>query len=128
MKLEDAKELQNIFLTNLNEISKGSFKSEEQERALENIKLLSESRQAVTKLFNDYFSIAFEAKYKMKYGKSLKILTPKQMFQRLPIALAQVKAGNTNLLKEIRQIIYSLHRAKGIHKKVYNNIMNSINV
>ena len=126
MKLEDAKELQNIFLTNLNEISKGSFKSEEQERALENIKLLSESRQAVIKLFNDYFSIAFEAKYKMKYGESLKILTPKQMFQRLPIALAQVKAGNTNLLKEIRQIIYSLHRAKGIHKKVYNNIMNSI--
>ena len=128
MKLEDAKELQNIFLTNLNEISKGSFKSEEQERALENIKLLSESRQAVIKLFNDYFSIAFEAIYKMKYGESLKILTPKQMFQRLPIALAQVKAGNTNLLKEMRQIIYSLHRAKGIHKKVYNNIMNSIKV
>ena len=50
------------------------------------------------------------------------------MFQRLPIALAQVKAGNTNLLKEIRQIIYSFHRAKGIHKKVYNNIMNSIKV
>ena len=76
MKLEDAKELQNIFLTNLNEISKGSFKSEEQERALENIKLLYESRQAVIKLFNDYFSIAFEAKYKMKYAESLKILTP----------------------------------------------------
>ena len=47
-------------------------------------------------------------------GKGLKILTPKQMIQRLPIALAQVKAGNTseNLLNEIRQIIYSLHRAK----------------
>ena len=76
MKLEDAKELQNIFLTNLNEISKGSFKSEEQERALENIKLLYESRQAVIKSFNDYFSIAFEAKYKTKYAESLKILTP----------------------------------------------------
>ena len=50
------------------------------------------------------------------------------MFQRLPIALAQVKAGNTseNLLNEIRQIIYSLYRAKEITKKVYNNIMNSI--
>ena len=58
----------------------------------------------------------------------LKILTPKQMLQRLPIVLAEVKAGNSseNLLNEIRQIIYSLYRAKEITKKVYNNIMNSI--
>ena len=50
------------------------------------------------------------------------------MHQRLPIALAQVKAGNTseNLLNEIRQIIYSLNWAKKITKTVYNNIMNSI--
>ena len=50
------------------------------------------------------------------------------MLQRLPIAVAQVKAGNTseNLLNEIRQIIYSLYRAKEITKKVCNNIMNSI--
>ena len=65
---------------------------------------------------------------KKQKGKVIKILTPKQMLQRLPIALAQVKAGNTseNLLNEIRQIIYSLYRAKEITKKVYNNIMNSI--
>ena len=52
------------------------------------------------------------------------------MIQRLPIALAQVKAGNTpiNLLNEIRQIIYSLYRAKEITKNVYNNIMNSMKV
>ena len=50
------------------------------------------------------------------------------MLQRLPIVFAQVKAGNTseNQLNEIRQIIYSLYRAKEIFKKVYNNIMNSI--
>ena len=50
------------------------------------------------------------------------------MLQRLPIALAQVEAGYTsnNLLKEIRQMIYSLYQAKEITKKVYNNIMNSI--
>ena len=49
-----------------------------------------------------------EAKYKAKYGRGLKILTPKQMLQRLPMALAQVKAGYTseNVLNEIRQIIY----------------------
>ena len=52
------------------------------------------------------------------------------MLQRLPIALAQVKAGNTseNLLNKIRQIIYSLYRAKEVTKKVYKNIMNSINL
>ena len=50
------------------------------------------------------------------------------MLQRLPIALAQVKADNTseNLLNEIRQVIYSLYQAKEITKKVYNNLMNSI--
>ena len=50
------------------------------------------------------------------------------MFQRLPIALAQVKAGNSseNLLNKIRQTIYSLYRAKEITKNIYNNIMNLI--
>ena len=60
----------------------------------------------------------------------LKILTPNQMLNRLPIALAQVKAGNNSesLLNEIRQIVYSLYRSKEITKKVYNNIINSIKV
>ena len=50
------------------------------------------------------------------------------MLQRLPIALAQVKAGNTSedILNEIIQIIYSLYQEKEVTKKVYNNIMNSI--
>ena len=58
----------------------------------------------------------------------LKILTHRQMIQRLPIALAQVKAGNNseNLLNEIRQIVYSLYQSKQITKKVYNNIIKSI--
>ena len=65
---------------------------------------------------------------KTKKGERRKILTPKQMLQRLPIALAQVQTGNTSehLLHEIRQIIYFLYRAKEITKKVYNIIMNSI--
>ena len=52
------------------------------------------------------------------------------MIQRLPLALAQVKAGSTspNLLNEIRQIIYSLCHANEITKKVYYNTMNSIKV
>ena len=60
----------------------------------------------------------------------LKILTPKQMLQRLPIALAQIKAGNNSqsLLNEIRHIVYSLYHSKEITKKVYNDIFNSIKV
>ena len=52
------------------------------------------------------------------------------MFQRLQIAIAQVKAGNTsrNLLNEIRQIIYGLYPEKEVTKKVKNNIRNSIKV
>ena len=52
------------------------------------------------------------------------------MLQTLPIALEQVKAGNTseNLVNEIRQIIHSLYRAKEITKNVYNNIINSVKV
>ena len=59
-----------------------------------------------------------------------KILTPKQMLQRLPIALAQVKAGHNSesLLNKIRPIVYSLYQSKQITKKVYNNIIKSINI
>ena len=55
-----------------------------------------------------------------KNGKGLKILTPKEILQRLPIALAQVKAGNTseNLLNAIKEIMYFLYREKEITKKV----------
>ena len=61
-------------------------------------------------------------------GAELKILTHKQMLQRLPIVLAQVKGGNNseNLLNEIRQIVYSLYQSKEITKKVCNNIIKSI--
>ena len=50
------------------------------------------------------------------------------MLQRLPIALAQVKAGNNSesLLNEIRQIFYSLYQSKKITKKVFNNIIKSV--
>ena len=60
--------------------------------------------------------------------KGIKILTPTQMLQRLPIALAQVKAGNSSesLLNKIRQIVYSLYQSKQITKKLYNNIIKSI--
>ena len=97
---------------------------------MKNIKLFYKSRKAVIKLFNYHSSIVSEAKYKSIHGERLKVLTPKQMLQRLQIALAQVKVGNTseNILNEMRQIIYLLCRVKEITKKVYNDIMNSITV
>ena len=61
-------------------------------------------------------------------NSKLKILTAKQMLQRLQMALAQVKAGNNseNLLNDIRQIVYSLYQSKEITKKVYNNLIKSL--
>ena len=47
-------------------------------------------------------------------GQGLKIQTPNQMLSRLPISLAQLKAGNNSekLKNEVRQLLHSLHRSK----------------
>ena len=60
--------------------------------------------------------------------KGLKILTEKQLITRLPILLAQIKAGNNSekLKNEIRKIVYSLYRSKNMSKKIYNNLINTI--
>ena len=99
---------------------------------IKDFKNLYDSRQKNIDLLNDNSKIRSETVYKSKQNKTeekgLKILTPKQILQRLPIALAQVKAGNNSesLLNEIRQIVYSLYQSKQITKKVYNNIIKSI--
>ena len=61
-------------------------------------------------------------------GKGLKILTPNQMLIRLPISLAQLKAGNNSekLKKETRQILYSLYRSKKLTKNVYKRLVGII--
>ena len=63
-----------------------------------------------------------------KKGEGLKILTNKQMLNRLPILLAQIEAGNNSksLKNEIRQILYSLYRSKVLIKTIYNNLIKSI--
>ena len=60
--------------------------------------------------------------------KGIRVLLPTKMLQRLPIALAQVQAGNRyeNLPNEIRQIVYSLYQAKRISKTVYNTLLKSL--
>ena len=90
--------------------------------------MLYKARNEAIEFYDDYSLMVSEAKNRPTKGTGLKVLTLKQMLQRLPIALAQVKAGNNSesLLNEIRQIVYSLYQSKEITKKVYNNIIKSI--
>ena len=66
-------------------------------------------------------------KQNQQSAKGLKILTPEQMLSRLPISLAQLKAGNNSeiLKDEIRQLLYSLYRLKILSKKIFMNTLNS---
>ena len=61
-------------------------------------------------------------------GKGLKISTPNQMLSRLPITLAQLKAGNNSekLKNEIRQLLYSLYRSKKLTKQLYKSLIDII--
>ena len=71
-------------------------------------------------MFNDYAKNMSRNIYESKQKeKGVKILTSNQIFKRLPIVLAQIKAGNNSesLLNEIRQIVYSLYRSKKLLKK-----------
>ena len=103
IKLAEAKNDQIRFKSNLGEIKKGNNKkrSKEQKNALYNIDMLYKARNEAIKFFDEYSSMITEAKNE---SKGLKILSPKQLLQRLPIALAQVKAGNNSesLLNETR--------------------------
>ena len=106
---------------------KNKKKKQEKEIASANLYKFLNAREIV---LNDFKSKIFSIKSKGSclLNSKLKILTAKQMLQRLPIALAQVKAGNNleNFSNEIRQIVFSLYQSKEITKKVYNNIIKSI--
>ena len=132
--LQQVEEEQKYFEKDLNEITLGNPKheSEKQSHTIKNVRNLYESRQKIINLLNDNSKIRSEVIYKSNQnetkGTGLKMLTPKQMHQRLPIALAQVKAANNseNLLNGIRKIVYSSYQSKQITKKVYNNIIKPI--
>ena len=101
-----------------------------EEDVLNSARALLKGREMVFKAFESGIFLKPEKLKQSKQGKGLKILVPKQMLQILPIAVTQIKAGNNSesLLNEIRQIVYSLYKSKKITKKVYNNIIKSINV
>ena len=85
-----------------------------EEKEIENPELIVEIFEEILK-FNE----------QNQQRKGIKILTPNQMFSRLPISLAQLQAGNNSekLKNEIRQLLYSLYRSKNMTKQVYNNLI-----
>ena len=70
----------------------------------------------------------FNKKIRKQQGLELKILTPNQMLSRLPITLAQLKAGNNSekLKNEIRQLLHSLYRSKKLTKQLYKSLIGII--
>ena len=123
--LKEAKDRQRNYLQYLNIIRKG-YKNSVPKKTLSNIENHFNARENAIKFIENYCLRVLEARRLAKEQEG----TPNQMLKRLPIALAQVKAGNNSesLLNEIRQIVYSLYRSKEIIKKVYNNIINSLKV
>ena len=89
--------------SNLSEMKKENKKIDQKSKKIHYIILKCFTNQE-TMFFDDYSSMLSEAKLKANKGTEIKILTPKHVLQRLPVALAQVKAGNNlkNLLNEIR--------------------------
>ena len=122
IKFDEVLKRQNEFLNKLNNTRIGK-KTDKKKEVINNL---------VINFFKVYSKMVLDVAYKANQNKTegtgRKMLTPKQMIQRLPIALAQAKAGNNSesLLNEKRQIVYYLHRSKQISKKVYNNIIKSI--
>ena len=104
------------FKSSLCSIKIGGNKSEKLLSTIDKMTKFYNEREEVIKLCNGCFKVRHKAVFDAKYEKGLKKLTPQQMLQRLPIAIAQVKAENSsgNLLNEIRQIVYPLYRAKEI--------------
>ena len=114
IKFSEVKNKQNAFLNKLSNIKIGK-KSLEQKKVINNLEKFYNSRREVLNFFRDYVEILSHANYDGRKnktaGKGLKILTPKQILQRLPIALAEINDGNNSesLLNEISQIVCSLY-------------------
>ena len=123
----------NIFESNLSEITRGRYKSEKQKNDIKKYQITLAITRSCYQNINGYSSVVSGAKYRKTHGKgtqsmlvyvacvakiynlsNIKKLSPKQMLQRLPKALSQVKASNAtkSLLNEIIEVLYSLYRAK----------------
>ena len=111
-------QIYNVFITDFDKFSKVIKKKQSVARGPKQKRLLD---------YGNELKIVIEKSFNPS-GSGLKILTPQQMLARLPILLAQIKAGNNSLeLKnEIRQLLYSLYRSKQISKTVCKNLIATI--
>ena len=132
IKFSEVKNKQNDFLNKLSNIKNGKKKNILNKKKwliiLKNLTILEKKLIIFLEAILKCYLMLITMLKKETKGKGLKILTPKQMLQRLPIALAQVKAGNNSesLLNEIRKIVYSLYQSNQSNKKVCNSIIKSI--
>ena len=124
INLDDALKRQNKLVRKISNVKIGK-KTDNKKKVINNLENFYISKEEIINFYRDYGKMVLDAAYKSKQneteGKGLEILTPKQMLQRLTIAVAL-----ESLLNEIRQIIYFLYESKQITKKLYNNIIKSI--
>ena len=101
-----------------------NFKLETEKMSKEEIK--NEKPNDILRIINEILD--FNKEIQKQQGSDLKILTPNQILSRLPISLAQLKAGNNSekLKNEIRQILYSLYRSKKLTKQLYKSLVGII--
>ena len=106
-----------VIISGLKDLKKEIKEMSKEEKEIEDAELIVEIVEEILK-FN---------KQKQE-GQGIKILTPNQMLSRLPISLAQLKAGNNSkkLKNEIRQLLYSLYYSRNMTKQVNNNLIKPI--
>ena len=112
--IEKNNKLVNVINSGLKDFKEEIKKMSKEEKEIEDPESIVEIVEEILK-FNE----------QNQQGQGIKILTPNQMLSRLPITLAQLKAGNNSekLKNEIRQLLYSLYRSKNMTKQVYNNLI-----
>ena len=110
----------------VNVINSGLKDLKEEIKKMSKEKAEAEDSEAIVKIVEDI--LKFNKQNQQAEG--IKILTPSQMLSRLPITLAQLKAGNNSekFKNEIRQLLHSLYRSKNMTKQVYNNLIKYIRI
>ena len=95
---------------------------------MKNLRLRMKNYDYATTIIPELESEESAEQRRNQQGEGLKILTPNQMLSRLPINLAQLKAGNNSekLKNEIRQLLYSLYRSKKLTKQIYKSLIDII--
>ena len=121
---KDKKKKKNNELVELIKVKWSDLKDEIKKMSKEEIE--DEKPDKIPKIVEEI--IIFNNENKKQQGLGLKILTPDQVLNRIPITLAQLKAGyNSEKLKnEIRQLLYSLYRSKKLTKQFYKSLIDII--